>query len=177
MLPADASDPLLLACSHAAHTGPAYAPLLICAVFDCRTNRLQRYCRAHCARLERQAPDAPRYIESGALPRLGCPNVSQSAADRRSTLEIDNRSGGRPEHRKHADEGRISDCAQGLQQGRGAPYHPEGVSEGELKSDGYPAAANQCCQRSIAAKPFVARWRKARKYRVSPIFRRNLNRC
>jgi hypothetical protein len=52
-----------------------------------------------------------------------------------------------------------------------------GVSEGELESDGYPAAANQCCERSIAAKPFVARWRKARKYRVSPIFRRNLNRC
>ena len=111
MLPADANDPLLLAYSHAPHTGPAYAPLLICAVFDCRTNRLQRYCRAHRARLERQAPDAPRYIESGALPRSGCPNVSQSAADRRSTLEIDNRSSVRPERRKHAVEGRKSDCA------------------------------------------------------------------
>jgi hypothetical protein len=111
MLPAGANDPRLLACSHADHTGPAYAPLLICAVFDCRTNRLQRYCRAYCARLERQAPDAPRCIESGALPRSGCPNVSQSAADRRSTLEIDNRSRGRPEHRKHAGEGQKSDCA------------------------------------------------------------------
>jgi hypothetical protein len=77
MLPADASDPLLVACSHAPHTGPAYGPLLICAVFDCRTNRRQRHCRAQCARLERQAPDAPRYIEIVALPRSGCPNVSQ----------------------------------------------------------------------------------------------------
>ena len=42
----------------------------------------------------------------------------------------------------------------------------DGVSKGELGTDSYPAAANQCCQCNIAAKSFVAWRRTIGKYQV-----------
>jgi hypothetical protein len=178
ILPADANALPLLAWSHTPHIARACAPVLIGVVFDCRTDRLQRCCGAHRAHLEIRAPDAPRYIDSTAPQRSGCRSFSQSPADRSSTLGSDNRNSARPERRKHAVEDCKSDCAWGTPTGSWSPVSPAmGYQRASWGTDGYPAAANQCCQCSIAAKPFVARWRKARKYRVSPIFRRNLNRC